>query len=80
MKPTSIQSGYPGPGKESREETGRAEESDGESAGAEESDGETGKVEGSGEETGSRFETMVGKVADIEKRLGFYDLNQFTPS
>lgn len=26
------------------------------------------------------FETMVGKVADIEKQLGIYDLNQFTPS
>jgi len=25
------------------------------------------------------FETMVSKVADIEKRLGIYDLNQFTP-
>jgi|GEM_PF-3416999 len=26
------------------------------------------------------FETMVGKVADIEKQLGIYDLSQFTPS
>lgn len=26
------------------------------------------------------FETMVGKVADIEKQLGIFDLNQFTPS
>jgi hemerythrin-like domain-containing protein len=25
------------------------------------------------------FETMVGKVADIEKQLGIYDLAQFTP-
>jgi len=25
------------------------------------------------------FETMVSKVADIEKRMGIYDLNQFTP-
>jgi len=25
------------------------------------------------------FEVMVGKVADIEKQLGIYDLNQFTP-
>jgi hemerythrin-like domain-containing protein len=25
------------------------------------------------------FETMVGKVAEIEKLLGIYDLNQFTP-
>ena len=25
------------------------------------------------------FETMVGKVADIEKSLGIYDLSQFTP-
>lgn len=25
------------------------------------------------------FEIMVGKVADIEKQLGIYDLNQFTP-
>jgi hemerythrin-like domain-containing protein len=25
------------------------------------------------------FETMVGRVADIEKQLGIYDLNQFTP-
>jgi hemerythrin-like domain-containing protein len=26
------------------------------------------------------FETMVAKVADIEKQLGIYDLNQFTPA
>ncbi|HVS96775.1 MAG TPA: hemerythrin domain-containing protein [Puia sp.] len=26
------------------------------------------------------FETMVGKVADIEKQLGIYELNQFTPA
>jgi hemerythrin-like domain-containing protein len=26
------------------------------------------------------FETIVGKVADIEKELGIYDLSQFTPS
>jgi len=26
------------------------------------------------------FETMVAKVADIEKQLGIYDLSQFTPS
>lgn len=26
------------------------------------------------------FETMVSKVADIEKQLGIYDLNQFTPA
>jgi hemerythrin-like domain-containing protein len=25
------------------------------------------------------FDTMVGKVADIEKQLGIYDLTQFTP-
>lgn len=25
------------------------------------------------------FETMVGKVADIEKQLGIYDLSKFTP-
>ncbi|MBN8852046.1 MAG: hemerythrin [Sphingobacteriales bacterium 50-39] len=25
------------------------------------------------------FETMVSRVADIEKQLGIYDLNQFTP-
>jgi hemerythrin-like domain-containing protein len=25
------------------------------------------------------FETMVARVADIEKQLGIYDLNQFTP-
>lgn len=25
------------------------------------------------------FETMVGRVAEIEKQLGIYDLNQFTP-
>lgn len=25
------------------------------------------------------FETMVGKVADIEKQLGIYELSQFTP-
>ena len=26
------------------------------------------------------FEGVVGKVADIEKSLGIYDLSQFTPS
>ena len=26
------------------------------------------------------FETMVSRVADIEKQLGIYDLNQFTPT
>jgi hypothetical protein len=26
------------------------------------------------------FETMVNKVADIEKQLGIYELAQFTPS
>jgi hemerythrin-like domain-containing protein len=26
------------------------------------------------------FESMVAKVADIEKQLGIYDLNQFTPA
>jgi hemerythrin-like domain-containing protein len=26
------------------------------------------------------FDTMVAKVADIEKQLGIYDLNQFTPA
>jgi len=26
------------------------------------------------------FEAMVGKVSDIEKQLGIYDLNQFTPA
>jgi len=26
------------------------------------------------------FETMVGKVSDIEKQLGIYDLDQFTPA
>jgi hemerythrin-like domain-containing protein len=26
------------------------------------------------------FATMVGKVADIEKQLGIYDLTQFTPA
>jgi len=26
------------------------------------------------------FETMVAKVAEIEKQLGIYDLNQFTPT
>ncbi|TMI79711.1 MAG: hemerythrin domain-containing protein, partial [Bacteroidetes bacterium] len=25
------------------------------------------------------FEMMVGKVADIEKKLGIYELAQFTP-
>jgi hemerythrin-like domain-containing protein len=25
------------------------------------------------------FETMVGRVSAIEKQLGIYDLNQFTP-
>jgi len=25
------------------------------------------------------FDTMVDKVADIEKQIGIYDLNQFTP-
>ena len=28
---------------------------------------------------GDGFEMMVGKVADIEKQLGIYELNQFTP-
>lgn len=26
------------------------------------------------------FETMVGRIAEIEKQLGIYDLNQFTPT
>jgi hemerythrin-like domain-containing protein len=26
------------------------------------------------------FETMVSRVADIEKQLGIYDLNRFTPA
>jgi hypothetical protein len=25
------------------------------------------------------FESVVEKVADLEKKLGIYDLNQFTP-